>query len=98
MGSKFTPQRQPQTCYACGKRTPKLTETKQLWDGAEYTGNLKTIRRAVSGRVVTLTLWDGVSYESLPYGENKFCRLRCAEHFATAAVNAGYRMKKKTVA
>tara|TARA_R100001440_G_scaffold70885_1_gene93608 strand:+ start:735 stop:1028 length:294 start_codon:yes stop_codon:yes gene_type:complete len=91
-----------QFCACCGKGSEKLTEHLDLYDDEIYQGNQQIIRSTshhygdgtrIGGRAIStsrhLTLWDGETYRPLKYGS--FCKLRCAQEFAEAAVRAGFK-------
>lgn len=86
-------------CAACGAPPRKWTDTENIPAGSYYPGDKQVIRRqrwerGTAGAWIELTLWDGKTYVAHKYGDGLFCRLRCAETFATRAHAAGYRMKR----
>ena len=89
--SQYTEIEEQLICANCGKKSSGYYEELDLPEGETYKGNSKVMSKHKSYRFknsVTYRLSRG-TYRAFKYGH--FCRLRCAEAFANAAVEAGYR-------
>ena len=85
-------QDEPSCCAWCGAKTPKLYGRVEVEAGEEYQGNAQVAsRKPFRQHTESLRLNRG-TYKGFNYGA--FCKLRCAEAFANAAVVAGYRVKE----
>ena len=80
----------PAYCAWCGAKTRKLFGTLEVEPGEEYRGNAQVVSRRPHFDKERLRL-NCETYDGFDYGA--FCKLRCAEAFANAAHEAGYRVK-----
>ncbi len=85
-------QDEPSCCAWCGAKTPKLYGRVAVEIGEEYRGNAQVVSRKPFRQCTEDSRLNRGTYKSFQYGA--FCKLRCAEAFANAAVVAGYRVKE----
>ena len=88
----FREQDEPSCCAWCGAKTPKLYGWVRVEAGEEYRGNAQVASRKPCGRHAEILRLNRGTYKGFDYGA--FCKLRCAEAFANAAHDAGYRVKE----
>ena len=84
-------QDEPSCCAWCGAKTPKLYGRVEVEAGEEYRGNAQFVSRRPLRRYTEMLRINRGTYKGFEYGA--FCKLRCAEAFANAAHDAGYRVK-----
>ena len=91
MANRYTEVEEQLVCANCGRKSGGYYEEIELPKGETYKGNSRVVSQREWYPSAKVTVWrlNRGTYRAFNYGN--FCRLNCAEAFANAAVEAGYR-------